>query len=531
VFFMCQYCSLLSSGGYSTNYTPAGSLFSANPYLNGTVSPHAVTNGGGLLATGNQNIDGLLFGASYTGRAGTAATIQISFNFSFGYDFGVGKLFNTLQQQNARDWQQKWADVANITFQEISGNPDHIAYGALDLPGGIKGVAFVDFDPGGTLIRSAPIQLDNDNGGDFSRSATNFMHPALGHEIGHSLGLAHSFYGDGSPSVSAALNNTDYSIMAYTGGTYSTNRVVDTPMWGDIKALQFLYGKNTSYHAGNDTYTPTNQIPYTLWDGGGTDTIIVGVGGSKGSFLDLRDDYGSKPDDRVNIVYNSSGASVFWIAEGANIENAMGGSQSDEIYGNTLGNYLFGKDGNDSIFAGLGDDVVIGGNGHTDAAETGSDSLSGGGGNDMVFGNGGNDTLYGGDATLSSSSSGNDTLFGGMGNDLIYGHDGNDLLIGGAGQDSLYGGQGNDTYGIGWGNRVDIIYQFEGKGINGGDMLRIITNVNGSGIATAADVISKMTTDGSHTYINLGAGNGVLIAWAVPTQFGADDIIVSNSFS
>ncbi len=512
-------CYLCTSAGISQQYDTA--IFGQASANTNTFST--------IAGSGSSNIDNMIIG-SQTGNAGQAATIR----YTFDQPGGGGYALSAAAKQVTIDWMNKWAAVANITFVDAgTGAYDfNISMTNLSTGGGVKG--YVSF-PGisGDRLGQRTLVLDDDSP-NIDRTASNFMYSAMGHELGHAIGIDHTFANGnpGSPTVTPAFNNVDWSILSYSNGTVTGNRVVDTPMYGDILVSQYLYGANTSYNAGDTTYTigANNLLSFTIWDGGGNDTVSA-FNAVAGATLDIRDDYGNSPTDRDNSVQLSGGISHFWIAKNANIENAFGSGFGDSITGNHLNNFLLGAAGNDTITGGAGNDAVIGGGAHTDAAETGSDLLSGGAGNDIIFGNGGNDTLYGGEATSSSLDSGNDTLFGGVGNDLIFGHDGNDLIVGGAGQDSLYGGGGNDTYAIGWYNQVDVIYQFEGKGIAGGDILRVMTNVNNSGIDTVAKVIAAMTTDGNHTWLNLGSGNGVLISWTLPTQFGADDIMVSNSFS
>ena len=60
----------------------------------------------------------------------------------------------------------------------------------------------------------------------------------------------------------------------------------------DIAAMQKLYGANTSYHAGSDTYTlPGKNVSgtgwFTLWDADGSDTIQVPTGAGSAT-IDLR---------------------------------------------------------------------------------------------------------------------------------------------------------------------------------------------------------------------------------------------------
>src|SRR6185295_4493379 len=119
------------------------------------------------------------------------------------------------------------------------------------------------------------------------------------HEIGHGLGLSHPhgmvqlenepfFPGVNGPGD---LGDYGYNQQVYTIMSY--NRVSNvapftspfnpygqpaTPMAFDIAAIQYLYGPNTTYHSGSDTYLlPDDNAPGTIWqciwDTGGTDTI------------------------------------------------------------------------------------------------------------------------------------------------------------------------------------------------------------------------------------------------------------------
>ena len=59
----------------------------------------------------------------------------------------------------------------------------------------------------------------------------------------------------------------------------------------DIAGIQFLYGPNTTYHSGSDTYLlPDTNAPGTawrcIWDTGGTDTIAYD--GKQNATIDLR---------------------------------------------------------------------------------------------------------------------------------------------------------------------------------------------------------------------------------------------------
>lgn len=256
------------------------------------------------------------------------------------------------------------------------------------------------------------------------------------HEIGHALGLKHPYddggnerptFGDLGIGGLDRLANTVMSGEDFlVRGSYPS-----TPMTLDVAAAQAIYGANLSAHAGDDTYhlkqfnafAVGQPLYQTVWDTGGTDTLVVDPGGlvGQGFLLDLTPGGHSGP----NSVY------YLGIAAGVEIENAIGGLYNDHLIGNDGANVLDGASGNDLIEGGDGNDTLIGG--------AGADSAYGGSGDDSILGGDGNDWLDG-------AGSGVETLDGGAGNDSMWSYAGDDSLVGGAGDDSFQGGTGNDTY-------------------------------------------------------------------------------------
>ena len=133
------------------------------------------------------------------------------------------------------------------------------------------------------------------------------------HEFGHALGLAHPHdNGGGStiwPGVTGPfdsygdnnLNQGIFTVMSYNdgwdgvqnpfGNGLRTYGFVGGPSAFDIAAVQYLYGPNTSYHSGDNTYTlPGSNGPGTywtcIWDTGGVDQIVYA--GSLDVTIDLR---------------------------------------------------------------------------------------------------------------------------------------------------------------------------------------------------------------------------------------------------
>jgi Ca2+-binding RTX toxin-like protein len=164
--------------------------------------------------------------------------------------------------------------------------------------------------------------------------------------------------------------------------------------------------------------------------------------------------------------------------------------------------------GNNVVNGGAGDDRMTTGNGNdTIDGGTGNDTLSGGNGNDTLVGGTGNDDLSGGN--------GNDTLSGGTGHDVLNGGAGNDILDGGAHADTLIGGAGDDTFVFTGGGGQDVVMDFT----VGDDILQIAQNINGTGIASADDLTSRLTQVGSDTVVDLGNGDTITLH-----NVNADDV-------
>lgn len=170
----------------------------------------------------------------------------------------------------------------------------------------------------------------------------NYGFYTLMHEIGHALGLQHSF----TAGLKGDENTSRYTVMAYDWSPFFSS----TYMVYDIAILQKTYGANMSYHTGNDTYTTSATQAYTIWDAGGVDTLNASAQ-TAAVTLDLREGQYSS----VGLTRNIG------IAFGAVIENATGGSGNDIFIGNAANNILTGNAGNDTFIATKGNDTVSGG--------------------------------------------------------------------------------------------------------------------------------------------------------------------------
>ena len=244
------------------------------------------------------------------------------------------------------------------------------------------------------------------------------------HEIGHALGLKHSFT---SPAVPDEYENNKFTLMSYTVNP-DTGVDADAMQVFDIYALQDIWGANTTHNYFEDTYTGKRTATTdVIWDAGGTDVLDASAD-PDGAILDLRQG-----------EYSTFGAyQDVAIAYGTVIENAIGSDFADTITGNDGDNAIWGNDKNDYIDALDGDDVVWGGRN-----------------NDQILGRNGDDTLYGDKgADRLQGQNGNDVLYGAQGRDRLYGANDDDKLFGGGGQDLLLGGNGRDSLTGGWGDDI-----------------------------------------------------------------------------
>jgi serralysin len=284
---------------------------------------------------------------------------------------------------------QTWANVANVTFQEVT------TYAAADLVEDLRANASY---VGWHETPEDAALLDGTAWGEYVRSGNGWTEAGLMpggygfitlvHEIGHGLGLAHTHDdGGGSkrfPGVTSAygdlgdnnLNQGIFTTMSYNDGWQTGPAGLPPgsgygwqsgPMAFDIAAIQYLYGANNDYHAADDTYVlpdinAAGSFWSCLWDAGGTDALVYN--GSRNALINLTAATLDNSSTGGGVPSYASGVhGGFTIANGVVIENASGGSGNDTIVGNDANNELAGNIGNDRLIGALGDDVLIGGDG------------------------------------------------------------------------------------------------------------------------------------------------------------------------
>lgn len=376
-----------------------------------------------VFSATNSSLDALLQGLKW-GEKNLTGSLTLSYSFPtdgsyWSTDSGSGYgpsdgsrepwngfgAFRSLEQQQVRNVLNMISTFTNLKFSEVAESASQVGDIRFGFSSSVSaGAAAHAYSPGGSYNPSTSqgtayayagdVWVNSDEYWGFQPSLGSYDYMTLIHEIGHALGLKHAFEIEGAfEAISTDRDSYDFTVMSYSAIAGSQNSAMSyyptTLMAYDVAALQYLYGKNTTYNSGNTTYTfsGTSQYNKVLWDAGGNDTIIYES--TRGGAINLTPGAWQKLGQALNYYdYNNSAndyssVQTVQILPGVTLENATGGNGADALTGNSVANRLLGRNGNDSILGGSGNDTLNGGSGNdTLRGQSGKDTLTGGTGQD-----------------------------------------------------------------------------------------------------------------------------------------------------
>jgi Ca2+-binding RTX toxin-like protein len=218
-------------------------------------------------------------------------------------------------------------------------------------------------------------------------------------------------------TINGALATDSMTVFAGAGDDTITGGAAADELYGGT-------GSDTINGGGGDDtlFGGDDADTFVLQDGGGTDSIDGGSGGTDTDTIDM-----SSLTSGVDVTFTASETGTIdgtgTDASFSDIEALILTDQDDTVDGalSTTDLSIDGGDGNDSITGGTGADVLIGG--------AGNDTLAGGDGNDTLSGGTGDDTITVGDGDVATGGDGDDTFNinqtdAGTGNITIVGGEG-----------------------------------------------------------------------------------------------------------
>lgn len=351
---------------------------------------------------------------NYSGVATTDALLDNSVNWNylnpirtvlyytfdmndFG-DFNLNtpiEMFNALQQEATIAILKYTNSITGIIFEKVeSGQDADVHFANTDLNGpstaGLANTSYSYQYNSKNIVTEytaeSYVYLDDVEWADDNATPTAGTqgYETLLHEMGHMLGLKHSF--EDPQTLPKSEDNTNNTVMSYTHkGDYKTEF-----QSYDLAALQWIYGGDGLGGVSNSLITLDDSSQNTIgakWLIGtenndklngfsGNDTLDGGLGrdtmaGGNGNDIYIVDNRGDKIIEINNGDMDSVQSSVSFTLP-KNIENltltdkatiGTGNALANLLIGNAANNTLRGMSGNDTLEGGKGNDKLTGGSG------------------------------------------------------------------------------------------------------------------------------------------------------------------------
>ena len=259
--------------------------------------------------------------------------------------------------------------VSGLNFHEVADNAQTVgelrfASTTIDSANEFAHAYFPNTDPSAGDVWLSAANWNSAHRASIASGSDDYQ--TLLHEIGHAVGLKHSF--EGAYALPAAHDNYFFTLMSYSakhaGDDGWASFYPTAPMYEDLVAIQALYGRNMDHNSGDTTYVFNDGAHYfeTIDDAGGHDRIVYT--GRLATTIDLNCGRFSTLSAPVTFHNQNPSRATVAIGPSTVIEDATGGSGSDTIFGNNGDNRLAGRAGNDALYGGAGHDLLIGGAGH-----------------------------------------------------------------------------------------------------------------------------------------------------------------------
>src|SRR5262245_29971380 len=192
----------------------------------------------------------LVDGTKWGGGLGSGVTLTYSFPtghashdpyYSYDFEWASWSPLSNGEQVAVRDALSIWAGEANVKFVEVADNSSTVGELRFAYSGEVSWEAAAWAYTPSEYPQAGDVWFSWDNFnpyGDLTIPRGSYDYLTILHEIGHSLGLKHSFE---SPNpIPHNLDNYFYTIMSYTASPWSDDNWASfyptTPMYYDLVA-------------------------------------------------------------------------------------------------------------------------------------------------------------------------------------------------------------------------------------------------------------------------------------------------------